>query len=54
MTEIVIRDVDDRVVDRLKTRAAAQQKSFEQFLRDLLQEAARPNRAELNLSAPAR
>jgi antitoxin FitA len=45
--QVIIRNIDDRVVERLKVRAAAQQKSLEQSLRDLLTEAAKPSRAEL-------
>ena len=47
MGQVIIRNVDDRVLDRLKLRAAAQRKSLEQSLRDLLTEAAKPSRAEL-------
>jgi plasmid stability protein len=47
MGQVVIRNIDDRVLDRLKLRAAAQRKSLEQSLRDLLTDAARPSRAEL-------
>jgi antitoxin FitA len=47
MGQVVIRNLDDRVLDRLKARAAAQHKSLEQSLRELLTEAARPDRAEL-------
>lgn len=47
MGQVVIRHIDDRVIERLKARAAAQRKSLEQSLRDLLTEAARPSRAEL-------
>jgi plasmid stability protein len=45
--QVIIRNIDDRVIGRLKARAAAQRKSLEQSLRDLLTEAAKPNRAEL-------
>ena len=45
--QVVIRNIDDRVLDRLKARARAQRKSLEQSLRDLLTEAANPSRAEL-------
>ena len=44
---MVIRNIDDRVLERLKVRAMAQRKSLEQSLRELLTEAARPSRAEL-------
>ena len=45
--QVIIRNVDDRFLERLKARAAAQRKSLEQSLRDLLTEAAKPSRAEL-------
>jgi plasmid stability protein len=45
--QVIIRNIDDRVVERLKARAMAQRKSLEQSLRDLLTEAAKPSRAEL-------
>ena len=47
MGQVIIRNVDDRVLERLKARAAAQRKSLEQSLRDLLTEAAKPSRAEM-------
>ena len=47
MGQVVIRNIDDRVLERLKLRAMAQRKSLEQSLRELLTEAARPSRAEL-------
>jgi antitoxin FitA len=47
MGQVVIRNIDDRVIERLKARAVAQRKSLEQSLRELLAEAAKPNRAEL-------
>ena len=47
MGQVIIRNVDDRVLERLKARAMAQRKSLEQSLRDLLTEAAKPSRAEL-------
>jgi antitoxin FitA len=45
--QVVIRNLDDRVLDRLKARAAAQRKSLEQSLRELLTEAARSDRVGL-------
>jgi antitoxin FitA len=45
--QVIIRNIDDRVVERLKAGAMAQRKSLEQSLRDLLTEAAKPSRAEL-------
>jgi plasmid stability protein len=47
MAQVIIRNIDDRVLDRLKVRAAAQRKSLEQSLRELLTEAAQAGRAEL-------
>jgi plasmid stability protein len=47
MGQVVIRNIDDRILERLKARAAAQHKSLEQSLRDLMKEAARPDPAEL-------
>ena len=45
--QVVIRNLDDRVLERLKARAKAQRKSLEQSLRDLLAEGAKLGRAEL-------
>jgi antitoxin FitA len=45
--QVIIRNIEDRVLERLKARAIAQRKSLEQSLRDLLTEAAKPSRAEL-------
>jgi plasmid stability protein len=45
--QVVIRNIDDRVLERLRARAMAQRKSLEQALRDLLTDAAKPSRAEL-------
>jgi len=47
MAQVIIRNIEDRVLERLKARATAQRESLEQSLRDLLTEAARPSRAEL-------
>lgn len=47
MGQVIIRNIDDRVLDRLKARAAAQRKSLEQSLREILTKAAKPSRAEL-------
>ena len=46
MAQVVIRNIDDAVVERLKARAA-EKKSLEQKLRDVLTEAAKPSRAEV-------
>jgi len=45
--QVVIRNLDDRVIERLKQRAAAERKSLEQCLREVLSEAVKPSRAEL-------
>ena len=47
MAQVVIRNIEDDVVERLKARAAAEKKSLEQKLRDVLTEAARPLRTEV-------
>lgn len=47
MAQVVIRNIDDVVVDRLKARAAAERKSLEQKLREVLAEAARPVPADV-------
>jgi plasmid stability protein len=47
MGQVVIRNLDDAVLEKLKARAAGQRKSLEQSLRELLTEAAKPSRAEL-------
>ncbi|HZK88852.1 MAG TPA: hypothetical protein VFC56_01775 [Stellaceae bacterium] len=47
MGQVVIRNIDDNVLERLRQRAAAERKSLEQCLREVLAEAARPSRAEL-------
>ena len=47
MGQVVIRNIDDLVLERLKARAAEQHKSLEQSLRELLAAAAKPSRAEL-------
>lgn len=47
MGQVLIRNIDDDVLERLKRRAAAEQKSLEQSLREVLAEAAKPSREEL-------
>lgn len=42
MAQLLIRNLEDNVVDALKKRAAAEGKSLEQSLRDLLRDAALP------------
>jgi plasmid stability protein len=45
--QVVIRNIDPRVLERLKGRAASQHKSLEQSLRELLTDAAKPRSADL-------
>ncbi len=47
MAQVVIRNIDDEVIERLKARAVTERKSLEQKLRDILAEAAKPSRSEL-------
>lgn len=47
MAQVVIRNIEDRVLERLKGRAALQRKSLEQSLREILTDAAKPHPADL-------
>ena len=47
MGQVVIRNIDDEVIETLKARAAASNKSLEQSLREILTVAAKPSRADL-------
>ncbi len=47
MAQVIIRNLDDEIVERLKQSARNRQQSLEQRLRDILREAAAPDRAEL-------
>jgi plasmid stability protein len=47
MGQVLIRNIDDSVLDRLRARAGERQLPLERYLRDMLHEAARPSRAEL-------
>lgn len=47
MAQVIIRNLDDRVVATLKERAAGKGRALEQELRDILTEAAAPSRSEL-------
>lgn len=53
MAQVIVRRLDDGVVQALKRRAANRGHSLEQELRDILAEAARPGRAELRACAAA-
>jgi antitoxin FitA len=47
MAQVLIRNIDEHVIETLKARAAAERKSLEQKLRDILAEAAQPSRQEV-------
>jgi plasmid stability protein len=47
MAQVVIRNIDDDVIERLRERAKARRQSLEQTLRDALTAAARPSRVEV-------
>jgi plasmid stability protein len=46
MGQILVRNLDDSVIERLKARALRSDKSLEQTVREILIEAAKPNREE--------
>jgi antitoxin FitA len=46
MGQIIVRNLDDRVIDQLKARAKKANQSLEQTIRDILASAAKPSRAE--------
>ncbi len=47
MGQVIIRNLDDEVIERLKAKAAAQNQSVEQALRDIVSAAVKPTRAEV-------
>ena len=47
MPEVIVRDLDDVVIETLKRRAAAKGVSLEQQLREVLTLAARPTKEEM-------
>lgn len=47
MGQILVRNLEDSVVERLKTRALKADKSLEQTVRDILTEATKPSKDEL-------
>jgi plasmid stability protein len=47
MAQVLIRNIDEQVMERLKARAAERRQSLEQTLRDILTEAAKPSRQGL-------
>lgn len=46
MAQVLVRNLDDDVVERLKSRAAKAGRSLEAELRKIVTEAARPSKAE--------
>ncbi len=53
MGELVIHNMDNEIIERLKTKAAGQRQSLEQALREILIGAVRPSKAELASEADA-
>jgi plasmid stability protein len=47
MGQILVRDLDDRVIEQLKARALKADKSLEQTVREILVAAAKPSREEI-------
>ena len=47
MAQVLIRNIDEQVMERLRARAAERRQSLEQTLREVLAEAARPSPQEL-------
>ncbi len=47
MGQILVRNLEDAVIERLKARARMANQSLEQQVRDILREAARPSREAL-------
>jgi antitoxin FitA len=45
--QILVRNLEDDVIERLKARALKADKSLEQTVRDILTEATKPSRAEI-------
>jgi plasmid stability protein len=51
MGQILVRNLDDSVIERLKARALKAGKSLEQTVREILVAATRPSRAEARAEA---
>ncbi len=47
MGQIIVRNLDDDVIDRLKAQAAQRNSSLEHTVREILAAAAKPDRADL-------
>ena len=51
MGQILVRNLENNVIERLKARALRADKSLEQTVRDILTEATKPSRAEARAEA---
>jgi len=47
MGQVIIRNLDDEVIERLKAKAAAHNQSLEQALRDIVSASVKPTRAQV-------
>jgi antitoxin FitA len=47
MGQILVRNLDDEIIERLKARAAREKNSLEQTVRQILADAAKPSKAEI-------
>jgi len=47
MGELILRDIDDRIIDGLRRRAARRGRRLEEEVREILATAARPTKEEL-------
>jgi antitoxin FitA len=47
MGQVIVRNLDDEVIERLKAKAAAQNQSLEQALRDIVSASVNPTRSEV-------
>jgi antitoxin FitA len=47
MGQILVRNLDDEIIERLKARAAREKHSLEQTVRQILADAAKPSTAEI-------
>lgn len=47
MAQIIVRNLDEALVERLKAKAREKRQSLEQTVREILREAVRPSRQEL-------
>lgn len=51
MAQLLVRNLDEKIVAALKARAERERKSLEQLLREILKREARPNAVDLIASA---